>query len=407
MQLGAGIHNLQHGLEKALSLTGLSCFIANISIQQRYYSHATEVVFSDYSWSTQLNHLTLAIEAARATPSADNSQPWRLYWDGDNLSIHYRQHYDNDPFGSSGHATLLSIGALSENLTQALPGCEHNPSLIDLKEGEPYFSIPVSNTAVLADSRKLALFQRHTNRFPFIRQPLDLSLIEELDQLVEPLVRLRPIHTAQERNNFSALTQMCCEARFCNQELHQWLMRSLRFSQSDAKQGYGLDLATLSLPPGGKWFMKWIRPWSRMNLLNRIGAYRLMAHTEASLLRQAPLILTIVGTNSSQGNFAAGRLMERTWIRLNQLGWAVHPYYVVADQETRLLNSCLPPKWENPIKSAINQAHTLLNLPPNERIHIVFRVGRPTRIPTRSQRLPLNLIFEDKTVTTTHQFQQQ
>lgn len=117
-----------------------------------------------------MDRLTLALEAARAAPSADNSQPWQLRWDGTRLTAHYRPHPGLDPFGPAGHATLLSIGALSENLTQALLDASPGFALADLESGAPYFSIPVDQATQVEDGAQLPLFQRHTNRHPFSRQ---------------------------------------------------------------------------------------------------------------------------------------------------------------------------------------------------------------------------------------------
>lgn len=344
-----------------------------------------------------MDSLALALEAARAAPSADNSQPWQLLWDGAQLAVHYRPHPGLDPFGLGGHATLISIGALSENLTQALPDICARFGLSDLKGGAPYFVLPLGQESLPDNAAELPLFQRHTNRHPFGQQKPDTALLDDLARLVEPSVRLLPLIAPRDRASFADLAGTCCEARFCNRELHEWLMGSLRFSAAEVARGDGLDLATLHLPPGGKLFMQLIRPWNRMALLNRVGAYRFMAAAEVQLLRQAPLILAVVGPNSPEGSFAAGRLMERAWIRLNQLGWAVHPYYVVADQETRLLSGRLPDAWKAPVAEALSELPALLGLGAGDRLHMALRVGRPTRTPQRSRRLPLEAIFVDTT----------
>lgn len=139
--------------------------------------------------------------------------------------------------------------------------------------------------------------------------------------------------------------------------------------------------------------MQWIRPWHRMNLLNKMGAFKLMAINEAQLLRNAPLIIAILGEDSPNGAFSAGKLMEKVWIQLNQLGWAVHPYYVITDQESRLQSQQLPENWEKPLTKAINDARALLCLKPGERLHMALRVGKATKTPPRSLRLPVGQII--------------
>lgn len=340
-----------------------------------------------------MDRLSLALEAARAAPSADNSQPWQLRWDGARLSVHYRPHPGIDPFGPGGHATLIGVGAVAENLCQAIAPNASQPMPGNLATGSPYFSLPLPEHDRPATEAGLPLFNRHTNRFPYGQRTFSSASMDGLAAMAQSPARLVPLAAAADREAFSTVAKVCCQARFCNQELHEWLMGSLRFTEEDAARGDGLDVATLHLPPGGASFMQAIRPWQWMAALNRLGIFRLMALTEIQPLRKASLILCVVGSDTPAGAFAAGRLMERAWIHLNQMGWAVHPYYVVADQQTRLTNGRLPDAWREPVSQALADLPPLLNLGTDERLHIALRVGWPTKQVRRSRRLPVDLIF--------------
>lgn len=337
--------------------------------------------------------MDLVVEAARMAPSADNSQPWQLRLLDQTISVHHRPTNGPDPFGTNGHATLISIGAVAENLSQILPASSQSINICDLERGAPYFTISIPEHAPERSSADFALFIRGTNRFPYAKIPPNADLLHAISQQQESLVRTQVLLAPDQRKGFSDIVETCCKARFCNRELHEWLMASLRFSKTEIEQGDGLALNTINLPPGGNLFMQWIRPWRRMNLLNKMGTFKLMAINEAQLLRNAPMIIAIAGEDSPHGAFAAGKLMERVWIQLNQLGWAVHPYYVVTDQESRLQSRQIPPRWEKPVANAINDARALLCLKPGERLHMAMRVGRPTKTPPRSLRLPAGQIF--------------
>lgn len=337
--------------------------------------------------------LELAIEAARMAPSADNSQPWHIRLRDQMLSVHHRPSGGEDLFGSSGHATLLGIGAMAENLSQIFPNPQQAINIVDLELGAPYFTLAVPLQDSVASKADFALFLRHTNRFHYTKTPPDAELLEKISQQREPLAQTQLLFTPKDRRTFSDITEICCKARFCNRDLHEWLMGSLRFSENEIKQGDGLAINTINLPPGGNLFMQWIRPWKRMAALNKLGAFKFMAKTEASLLRSAPLIVLITGENSPRGAFSAGMLMERTWILLNQLGWAAHPYYVVTDQESRLQTGKIPKDWTHPVKQAIDEARALINLKEGERIHMALRVGKPTKSPPLSLRRPVDQVL--------------
>jgi hypothetical protein len=172
-------------------------------------------------------------------------------------------------------------------------------------------------------------------------------------------------------------------------------MASLRFTEEDVARGDGLDIRTLGLPPGGKQFLRLISDWSTLKALNRLGAYKLLALTETGLLSRAPALVCIVGGLDAGGIIDAGRLMCRVWIELNLAGIAVHPYYVVTDQIVRLREGTLAAGSEANIAEVDKEGSQLLNLRPNEALHMIFRVGYPKAEPVRSRRLPLEAVFVD------------
>jgi hypothetical protein len=62
----------------------------------------------------------LAAIAAFA-PSADNSQPWILRWNGEELSVGFRVcDQPHKLFSAGSHATLIAAGAVVEHLELAL-----------------------------------------------------------------------------------------------------------------------------------------------------------------------------------------------------------------------------------------------------------------------------------------------
>lgn len=344
---------------------------------------------------TAQDTVRLLAEAARAAPSADNSQPWQFRCSADRFSCAYRESGNYDPFGPGGHATLLSVGALAENLCQLLGGGV-GLAVESLVTGDPYFSLSLDaiGQAVEPAAKSHPLFQRHTNRFSYTNDPLPPLMLEKLAGMTEDTARVVLLSDPAARKQFAAIAEVCCRARFCNRELHEWLMNSLRWPNEGSGSDDGLDVATLDLPPGGQTLMRLIRPWRRVEFLNRwLGLYRLMAHTEVQPLRRAPLVACIVGDNTPEGSFSAGRLMQRLWIALNAQGWAVHPYYVVADQHTRLQLDGVPQRWIAPVKQSLAELSGLLRLGANERLHMALRVGLPAKTPHHSGRLSLDKLL--------------
>ncbi|MDM7997763.1 MAG: hypothetical protein QUT30_18985 [Acidobacteriota bacterium] len=346
---------------------------------------------ADISWKTKL------AACAVLAPSADNSQTWSLRWDGEKLSLTFHQRNHHSVFSAESHATLLSIGSSIELLNAALLankvaselGWPQNPAL-----GQPYVSILLKDNPTDFTIPE-AVIQRHTNRFAYRSDPLPSLLLSETGRLQDGGCRIVSITDREKKSGLIQAVRVCSEARFCTRELVEWLTDSLRFTQEEVARGDGLDVRTLNLPPGGKLFMRFISDWRRMKILNYLGIYKIMALADTSLLPVAPALMCIVGPGDTKGSLDAGRLMTRLWMHLNMNGIAVHPYYVVTDQINRLHEGKVVAGFESRIGEVEQKLKNLLELQNGEMLHIIFRVGYPTKQPVRSRRLPLDAVFVD------------
>jgi hypothetical protein len=181
--------------------------------------------------------------------------------------------------------------------------------------------------------------------------------------------------------------------RFQIQEVHEWLAKSFRFNtKPEDPYGEGLDVNTIDLPPGGRWFLRLISSWQRMHWLNKLGMYKAMAMIDSQPIGQAPALVAIVGPDSYKDNIAAGQLMNRAWIDLNAQDVAVHPYYVITDQLQRLKDNKIPEHLIRQVSTLENDTRQILRLQEGEILHMLFRIGYPSKTPVKSKRLPLQRV---------------
>lgn len=336
------------------------------------------------------------IATASRAPSADNSQPWIFRWNGAELTIEFAvRHNAQGAFNPGSHATLLSIGATFEYLDNALTAsgvAAQWRSPVEPHLGKPYAAVTIRDAAAKL-SPPARLLQRHTNRLPYRTDAISREIIEGIDQYREGGHRAAVVVEPHQKSGLIRLVRRSSEARFCNRQLHEWLMGTLRFTPADAARGDGLDLRTLGLPPGGRQLLRLISDWRRMAALNRLGAYKALAISETALLSAAPALLCLSGPSHTHGIIAAGRLMCRLWADLNAQGIALHPYYVVTDQINRLRDGTLAAGFEERIADVSNQVSQLLALQSSEMLHMIFRMGYPKAQPARSMRLPLEKLF--------------
>lgn len=329
------------------------------------------------------------LRLATLAPSADNSQPWAFTLEGDELVGRYG-HPSNfkDPFGPAGHASLLAAGTLHENLHLLSAGqVETHLTPDDALTPWTLRIAPASIGEPTAEVRR-GIEARHTDRHPFARRPLAALAELHFGCLPDPGIRFVTCTDAGRIQAVADALQLCSRARFNQPELHEWLFTSLRWNDEDILGGDGLDIHTLHLPPGGKLFMNWIRPWSRMEMLNRIGVDKIMAIADTAMVRQAPCVIALCGDSTPRTIWNAGRSLQRLWITLNGNGLAVHPYYAITDLGNRRRAGHLKPGWDAIVKRGEDLSAEALDLSPGERVHMLLRVGFPGTEPVRSKRRP-------------------
>lgn len=339
------------------------------------------------------------VESARSlltwlatTPSADNSQPWGFALGSNTLRVHYRRPVV-DVFGPTGHATCLAFGAMRQIASDYARYHGIDLSLSEIPTAELMMEVSwPAQPGLPADAGEQApALLRHTNRFAYKRAAIASDVLERMSGLELPGSRLVFLTDGGKRRMFGEAFQRCAQARFSTPELHEWLMSSLRFTPEAVAQGDGLDIASLPLPPGGGAMMRALTPWSRMAFLNRFGLYRMFAAIEAAHVKEAPLLLAVVGDGNA--SFNAGGLMQQAWVALNASGVAVQPYYVATDLRTRLDAGTLPANWAAPVGEALASIESVCDVGPGERLHVVLRAGLPTRDAPRSRRLPLERLL--------------
>jgi hypothetical protein len=344
----------------------------------------------------------LAAIAALA-PSADNCQPWVLRWNGSALAIEYAPRQPElQVFGAGSHATLLAIGALVANLESAIATNGMSATWewsARPEDGSPYAVVTLRGAPAHFTAPEGPM-RRHTNRETYRRDPLPPEVARAVDGRRTNDNRVTLLTDRRSRSTVTRLVRIASEARFCNRELHRWLIGSLRHTPEAVARGDGLDVRTLGLPAGGAQLLRFIGDWPRLNALNRFGVYKLLALSEIGPFGAAPGLLCVAGRSEPRSIIDAGSLLARVWTDLNLLGIAVQPYYVVTDQIGRLRDGALPPGFAPRIAEVEHEVGRLLQLQPGERLHMILRVGRPRSEPMRSRRLPLDAVFVNATAAT-------
>lgn len=340
------------------------------------------------------------LEAGHKAASADNSQPWCFKLQQESIALCYdTARVAGKTFAPQSPATLIAMGAVLENITTAAnaAGLQCQTTLSqDFTEGH-YANITVTGTPINNAHEiihSLPLFTRHTNRHAFQKTPCTDTIDNAIS--TQDRAQVHVFNTPEQIKSISTLVKSASEIRFQTQEVHEWLIHSLRFLESEADKGDGLDLRTLDLPPGGSLFLRFIANWQRMSRFNTIGGYKILSGIDSAPVAHAPALIAITDDGTAQGAINAGRRISRVWASLNAAGLAVHPYFVVADQLIRLQEGTVPPALINQAMALKSNTDTLLQLNDTTQLYMMFRVGYAKKNAFRSQRLPLeNLVHQN------------
>jgi hypothetical protein len=237
-------------------------------------------------------------------------------------------------------------------------------------------------------ARELPLLGRHTNRYPVARRDVDPSIRVAIEDMTEGECSVRALTSPSERRSVRDWIAAGTRARYHDRALHEALMAALRLGPEDGSANDGLALETLALPAGAKHLLRLVRPWRRMRLANAVGFGHLMASMERRNAA-APLYFAITGSQTPRATMDAGRLMERAWIALCSAGLAVQPYYVVTAQLLRLARAEAGPFTET-LGGVADEVDRTFD---GAGLHILLKVGVPTRSAVRSKRRPLGEIM--------------
>jgi hypothetical protein len=336
----------------------------------------------------------LLVRCGCQAPSADNSQPWRFAWDGRRLTLRLDPERGESGLGADHPATLLAMGAVVENVAQAAAAMGIPAEALKFglgQAGGAFAEIAWDGPVrVPVDDSRLPLAGRHTNRGPYETTPFDSALHDRIATMTESTARTMVINSLDGKRHLAKLLRDASEVRFQTEELHRWLGASLRFTPAEVARGDGLDVATLLLPPGGSSLLRFSLDWRRMAMLNRFGAFKLFAALEAAMLPKCAALVAIVGSSRDPVDaLAAGRLLERVWIVLNDAGLAVHPYYGLSDQLYRLRAGRVDHALRSAVTAVARDVTALIGSS-DETIFMLLRAGHPTvEIPPLSRRLPV------------------
>lgn len=326
------------------------------------------------------------LRAGIAAPSADNSQPWRFAWRGDDLDL--RIDADRSGRVSDTRYVLsdLAAGACLENMVIRARSLGYVAELQSFPQRDDELwvaRIHWRHDSASGHSEPLAaaIERRHTDRrFPW-RGPITPDTQARLDAQARliPGQRLWWPRISRERKAALRAIRQAETLRFRSPTLHAELFSSIRFSvgwRTACEEG--LAPAALAVEPPMRPVFQAMRRPAVMSMLNRLGAASMLGWRSAWLpIRLSPgLCLLVIPSTARSDVLAGGRALQRVWLQATLDGLSLQPY--AAAGVLSLGFASIEPDFQRPL-SRLKSALSNLSAPGHGLVFL--RLGRARSAP--------------------------
>ena len=274
------------------------------------------------------------VGSAIRAPSGDNCQPWRFRFVADRVEIDLVRERSQSFFDYRERASLLSIGAVIENI-RVQAACLGVDVSVSYPDGEFAGDGAVASVALressaanpLACARLSAVHSRTVNRRPYLPTRIDASKQREWTANPCEGVDITIIEDRATIARWARVIYLADRIRWSHPTIHREVFSSIRFSRRDAlRERTGLQIERLGAGPLAVPLMRLLRPWSRMTRLTRLGADAALAnHTRMMALCTGALVLVTVGTEVAAQWIRAGEQVQRLWVTAQQQRLSVQP----------------------------------------------------------------------------------
>jgi molybdopterin/thiamine biosynthesis adenylyltransferase len=272
------------------------------------------------------------ISAGIQAPSGDNCQPWRFSWQDNKIFLRLDRDADNSFFNFKQLASMISCGAVLENMRIAATAFGMDAKVTYLPasgKDDLMASVDLIQDEIPPDTLIDCIWKRHTNRKFYEKRPLPSLLLHDLRKSISDLPGTT-LHFITEESALKKVARIIYKVdriRTEHRSLHEHLCMMLRYTHEEATETRdGLPLKNLEAGLAGEIFLKMTRPWWVMNLANKIGLGRLVAlHSYQGILNSSAVALLTVDGMEPESFLEGGQALERTWLLLTQKGLVMQP----------------------------------------------------------------------------------
>lgn len=351
------------------------------------------------------------IQAAITAPSGDNCQPWSFVWDGHCLAIHHNEELGRHRLNWNNFASLISLGMVLELIQMAASeqGFKSQFEFRNLgsSSSSHWVDVLFSNHENMAsDSLFNAAFLRATDRRRFKAVGIDHPVLQRIlsDSKSSEVVKVSICNSLpQDFAEFLAVSETLV---WKDKKAFRDLMRWLRLTRSQiAGHVDGLPWNNLGVTYLETRVLALLKAYPDvLQILRALGFVHQVKRKMRKVIRQTPIWIGFsLKAISSENLIELGRVVLRTWLRLNANDFGVQPMtsgsLSLAALSGGVISSDLPSEFLNLFKNGSSLFQKAFGLTAGDHPAWLFRVGmsNPLPPPQRTRRRPLETCLTDLT----------
>ncbi len=343
--------------------------------------------------------IEIILKKAILAPSGDNCQPWFFDVDGMTIKLFNDPLKDRSLYNLKQRASLISHGAILENIVQSAPEVGLNADIRlfpDEANQNHIATIKFSNGETIHSDLSLAIPKRHTNRekfIPFQLSAQQLNIWSKLTNIDEGKIW---ITSEQDQiREISSLLSLNDRLVMEVAPLHKFLFNQIRWNENEVtKTGDGLDIKTLGLNLIDQSSFKVLKHFGITSVLNKLGLKKIIELKAKALISTASAIaiISIPGT-SGEDYVRGGMLWQRLLLQLASDELTAQPIAGLAclmqSAQENLANENFTKNQLNQLLNIRKELFEICNLEENSNILTIFRIGKGPKV-ARAIRRPLN-----------------
>jgi len=272
------------------------------------------------------------IRAGIQAPSGDNAQPWRFSFKDNTIFLYLNKNADDSFFNINQIASIISCGAVLENIRIAASAFELNANIKYLPswaKDDLIATIELIYNGIPKNPLFASIWKRNTNRTFYKKKPIPSLVLNDLEKSISDIPGIK-LHFVVEKDELKKLAKIIYKTdriRTENRSLHEYLVKMIRYSHKEAIETRdGLPIKNLEAGFAGEIFLKATRPWFIMDLMNKIGVGRMVAlHSFQSIINSSGVALLVVDGMNSKDFLKGGQAIERLWLSITRQGLAMQP----------------------------------------------------------------------------------